>query len=58
MNFSKFFDRIGSRLIGMKLVGSSISHDLWIGITIECFHGFGNIFVTINVLIVDMLKIN
>ena len=28
MTFSNIFDRIGSRLIGLKLVGSSISPDL------------------------------
>ena len=50
MTFSNIFDRIASRLIGLKLVGSSISSDLWIGIIIECFYGFGNTFVTIDVL--------
>ena len=54
MTFSNIFDRIGSRLIGLKLVGSSISPDLWIGIIIGCFHGFGNTFVTIDVLIINV----
>ena len=73
MSFSNIFDRIGSKLIGLKFVGSSISPDLWIGIIIECFHGLANTFVTIDVLIIlmyyiqwdcnhytffDMLKIN
>ena len=39
MTFSNIFDRIGSKLIGLKFVGSSISPDLWIGIIMECFHG-------------------
>ena len=55
MTFSNIFDRIGSRLIGLKLVGSSTSPDLRIGIIIECFHGFGNTFVTIDVLIINVI---
>ena len=55
MTFSNIFDRIGSRLIGLKLVGSPISPDLWIGIIIEWFHGFGNTFVTIDVLIINVI---
>ena len=55
MTFSNIFDRIGSRLIGLKLVGSSISPDLCIGIIIECFHGFGNTFVNIDVLIINVI---
>ena len=55
MIFSNIFDRIGSILIGLKLVGSSISPDLWIGIIIQRFHGFGNTFVTINVLIINVI---
>ena len=39
MTFFNIFDRIGSKLIGLKFVGSSISPDLWIGMIIECFHG-------------------
>ena len=54
MTFSNIFDRIGSRLMVLKLVGSSISPDLWIGIIIESFHGFGNTFVTIDVLIINV----
>ena len=50
MIFSNIFDSIGSKLIGLKIVGSSISPDLWIGIIIECFHGLGNTFVAIDVL--------
>ena len=46
---------LGSKLIGLKFVGSSISPDLWIGIIIECFHGFGNTFVTIDVLIINVI---
>ena len=42
MTLSNIFDNIGSKLIGLKFVGSSMSPDLWIGIIIECFHGFGN----------------
>ena len=55
MTFSNIIDRIGSKLIGLKFVGSLISHDLWIGIIIECFHGFGNTFVTIYVLIINVI---
>ena len=33
-SFSNIFDRIGSKLIGLKFVGSSISPDLWIGLLI------------------------
>ena len=55
MIFYNIFDRIGSKLIGLKFVGSSISPDLWIGMIIECFHGFGNTFVTIDVLIIDVI---
>ena len=55
MTFSNIFDRIGSKLIGLKFVGSSISPDLWIGIIIECFHGLGNTFVTIDVLIINVI---
>ena len=29
MTFSNIFDRIESKLIGLKFVGSSISPDLW-----------------------------
>ena len=38
-----------------EMVGSSISPDLWIGIIIECFHGFRNTFVTIDVLIINVI---
>ena len=38
-----------------EFVGSSISRDLSIGIIIECFHGFGNTFVTIDVLIIILM---
>ena len=55
MTFSNIFDRIRSKLIGLTFVGSSISPDLWIGIIIECFHGFGNTFVTIDVLIINVI---
>ena len=55
MTFSNIFDRIGSKLIGLKFVSSSISPDLWIGIIIKCFHGFGNTFVTIDVLIINVI---
>ena len=55
MTFSNIFYRIGRKLIGMKFVGSSISPDLWIGIIIEFFHGFGNTLVTIDVLIIDVI---
>ena len=55
MTFSNIFDRIGSKLIGLKFVGSSTSPDLWIGIIIECFHGFGNTFVIIDVLIINLM---
>ena len=55
MTFSYIFDRIGSKLISLKFVGSLISPDLWIGIIIEYFYGFGNTFVTINVLIINVL---
>ena len=37
MTFSNIFDRIGSKLIGLKFDASSISPALWIGIIIECF---------------------
>ena len=52
ITFSTILDRIGSKLIGLKFVGSSISPDLWIYIIIECFHGLGNAFVAIDVLII------
>ena len=55
MTFSNIFDRIGSKLIGLKFVGSSISPDLWIGVIIECFHGLGNTFVLIDVLIINVI---
>ena len=55
MTFSNIFDRIGSKLNGLKFVGSSISPDLWIGIIIECFLGLGNAFVTIDVLIINVI---
>ena len=55
MTFSNIFDRVGSKLIVLKFVGSWISLDLWIGIIIECFHGFGNNFVTIDVLIINVI---
>ena len=55
MTFSNIFDRIESKLIDLKLVGSSISPDLWIGIIIECFHGSRNTFVTIDVLIINVI---
>ena len=46
---------IGSKLIGLKFVGSSISPDLWIGIMMECFLGLGNTFVTIDELIINVI---
>ena len=55
MTFSNIFDGIGSKLIGLKFVGYSISPDLWIDIIMECFHGFGNAFVTIDVLITNVI---
>ena len=55
MTFFNIFDRIGSKLINLKFVGSSISPYLWIGIIIECFHGFGNTFVTIDILIINVI---
>ena len=55
MIFSNIFDTIGSKLIGLKFVGSSTSPDLWIGTIIECFHGLGNTFVTIDVLIINVI---
>ena len=55
MTFSNIFDRIGSKLIGQKFVGSAISPDLWIDIIIECFHGLGNTFVTIDLLINNVI---
>ena len=55
MTFSNIFDRIGSKLIGLKFVGSSMSPDLWIGMLIECFRGFRNTFVTIDVLIINVI---
>ena len=51
MTFFNIFDRIGSKLTGLNFIGFSISPDLWIGIIIESFHGFGNAFVTIDVWI-------
>ena len=45
MTFSNIFDWIGGKLIGLKRVGSSIPHDLWIGIIKEYFHGLRNTFV-------------
>ena len=51
----EYFDRIGSKLIGLKLVGSSISPDLWIDIIIKCYHCFGNTYVTIDVLIINLM---
>ena len=56
MTFSNIFDRIGSKLIDLKFVGSSISPDLWIGVNIECFHGLGNTLVTIDVLIINIIN--
>ena len=50
MTFSNIFDRIISKLIGLKFVGSSISPDLWISIIIECFHGFRNTFGAIEII--------
>ena len=55
MKFSNILDRIRSKLIGLKFVSSSISPDLWIGIMIEYFHGFGNTFVTIDILIINVI---
>ena len=55
MTFSNVFDRIESKLIGLKFVGSSISPDLWIGMIIACFHGFGNTFVTLDELIINVV---
>ena len=55
MTFSNIFDRIGSKLNGLQFVGSSISPDLWIGIIIESFHCLGNTFVTIDVLIINVI---
>ena len=37
MTFSNIFDRIGSKLIGLKFVGSSISPNLWIGCMDQVF---------------------
>ena len=55
MTFSNIFDRIGSKLIGLKFVSFSISPNLWIGIIIEWFHGFWNTFVTIDILIINVI---
>ena len=55
MTFSYILYIIGSKLIGLKFVGSSISPDLWIGIFIECFHGLGNTFVALDVLIITVM---
>ena len=55
MILSNIFDNIGSKLIGLKFVGSSISPDLCNGIMMECFHGFRNTFVTIDVLIINVI---
>ena len=55
MIFSNIFDRIESKLIGLKFVSSLISHGLRIGIIIECFHGLGNTFVTIYVFIINVI---
>ena len=57
MIFSNIFEWIGSKLIGLQFVGYSISPDLWIGIMIGCFHDFGNTFVTIDVLIINVLYV-
>ena len=55
MRFSNIFDRIGSKLIGLRFVGSSISPDLWIGIIIGCLHGLENTVVTSDVLIISVI---
>ena len=55
MTFSNILDRIESKLIGLKFVGTSISPDTRIGIIIECFHGLGNTFVAIDVLIIGVM---
>ena len=55
MTFYNIFDKIGSKLIGLKFVAYLTSPDLWIGIIIECFHGFGNSIVTINVLLINVI---
>ena len=55
MTFSSIFDRIGSKLIVLKIAGYSVSPDLCIGMIIECFHGFGNTLVTIDVLIINVI---
>ena len=55
MTFSNIFDSIRSKFIGLKFVGSPISPDLWIGTIIECFHGLGNTFVAIDVLIMYVI---
>ena len=53
MTLSNIFRRIGSKLIGLKFVGSSISPELFIGIIIECFRGLGNTFI--DVLIINVI---
>ena len=55
MTFSNILNRIGSKLIGLKFVSSSISPDLRIGIFIECLHGLGNTVVAIDVLIISVI---
>ena len=56
ITFFYIFDRIGSKLICLKFVGTSISLDLWIGIIIECFHNSGNTYVLIfDVLIMRVM---
>ena len=53
MTSTNILNMIGSKLFSLKFVGSSISPDLWIGIINECFHGLGNTFVAIDVLIIS-----
>ena len=57
MTFSNIFDKTGSKFSCQKFVGSSISPDLWIGIIKEYFHGLGNTFVIIAVLIINVIYI-
>ena len=56
---SNIFDRIGSKSIGLKFVGSSMSPDLRVDIIIECFHDPGSFYDSGNTLvIIDVFKMS